>query len=140
MVELTPGMVRGYWRNIMKSQIEQIKSAERAYMITMNDPRDGMSALRFSVYLDDGGGLDVLWPRLLEERGEKRGKKDLLPGQVYSKLRKYPAFHFSLSGCGYNKAHEIGMTLQEINPEIDVYEMNGHMPSLILPGLAVLKD
>ncbi len=110
----------------MKTQKEQIQAARRAYLITLNDPRDGMSALRFAVYLDAGQGLEILWPSD-SQAGKK--SKELLPGQVYTEKRKYPAFHFSFSGCGYSKSNEIRATLEEINKNIRVYTLGGLMPS-----------
>ncbi len=110
----------------MKTQEEQIKQAKRAYLMTLNDPRDGMSALKFSVYLDSGNGLDVLWP---SDSQEGKKSKQMLSGQVYTQNRKYPAFHFSLSGCGYSKSNEISMELRRINPKIEVFVLGGAMPS-----------
>lgn len=109
----------------VNAQVEAIKGAKRAYLTVLNDPKDGMSALRFAVYLDGLGGLQVLWPA----DSHKGSKAGLLPHQVYSKNRKYPAFHFSLKGCGYSKAYEIKTTLTEINPEIRVYTLTGGSPS-----------
>lgn len=110
----------------MNKQVEQIKQAKRAYLMTLNDPRDGMSALRFAVYLDTGNGLEVLWPGD-SQSGKK--SKELLHGQVYSTNRKYPAFHFSFSGCGYSKSNEIRAELERYNPAIEVYCIGGFSPS-----------
>jgi hypothetical protein len=110
----------------METQKEQIKKAKRAYLMTLNDPRDGMSALRFAVYLDAGSGLDILWP---SDSHEGKKSKELLHRQVYTEKRKYPAFHFSLSGCGYSKSNEIRSELEKINPSIKVYTLGGSMPS-----------
>jgi len=113
-----------------KTQIEQIKEAKRAYLTVLNNPRDGMSALRFSVHLDSGDGLDILWP----SDSHLSKSKELLSSQVYSKRKTYPAYHFSLSGCGYSKTYEIAIELQKINPNLDVYELTGWSPSLIKEG------
>lgn len=111
----------------MKTQTEQIKKSKNAYLITLNNPRDGMSTLRFSVYLDNGEGLQILWPSD-SEKGKK--SKELLHGQVYTERGSYPAYHFAFSGCGYSKSNEIRIQLQRINPSIKVYSLNGYMPSM----------
>lgn len=113
-------------KKTMKTQRERILEARRAYLITLNNPRDGMSALRFAVYLDAGKGLDVLWPS--DSHLGKRSK-ELLHGQVYTENRRYPAFHFSFSGCGYSKSNSIAQELARINPDIDVFTLGGAMPS-----------
>lgn len=110
----------------MKTQKEQIQGAKRAYLMTLNSPRDGMGALRFAVYLDNGRGLSILWPSDSQEGAKS---KELLHCQVYSRRRGYPAFHFSLSGCGYSKSNEIAQELARINPDIDVFTLGGAMPS-----------
>lgn len=110
----------------MKTQQEQIKEANRAYLMTLNTPKDGMGALRFAVYLDSGYGLSVLWP---SDSQEGKKSKELLPSQVYTQSRNYPAFHFSLSGCGYSKSNEIEQELRKVNPSIQVYTLGGAMPS-----------
>ena len=109
----------------MKSQVEQIRNAERAYLMPLNNPRDGMSTHRYQVYLLTGNGLEVLWPWEID------GKRDrLLPGQVHSNRDQYPMFHFALSGYGYSKIHEIGETLRRINPKIkSVERISGWSPS-----------
>ena len=109
----------------MKSQLEQIRNAERAYIMPLNHPRDGMSTHRFQVYLMSPDGLDVLWPH-----SEENGKREkLLAGQVFSKRDAYPTFHFALAGCGYSKTYDIGETLRRINPKLKVEVINGWSPS-----------
>jgi len=111
----------------MKTQKENIMLASKAYLVTLNEPRDGMSALRFAVYLLINNELEVLWP---SDSQEGKKSKELLNGQVYTQNRKYPAFHFSFSGCGYSKSNEIASTLKSINSKIEVYTLNGAMPSI----------
>ena len=111
----------------MKTQIEQVKESKNAYLITLNDPRDGMSTLRFAVYLDNGKGLEVLWP---SDSHEGKKSKELIHGQVFSENRRYPAFHFAFGGCGYSKSNEIRSELQRINKDIKVYTLNGGCPSM----------
>ena len=112
----------------MKTQKEQIMEAKQAYIMQLNEPRDGMSAARFAVYLARPNGLQVLWPS-----DSDKGKKsaELLHCQCYTSRRTYPAYHFSLSGCGYSKTYEIAEVLKKINPDIEVYSIGGYQPSLI---------
>lgn len=113
----------------MKTQEQQIREALRAYIIQLNDPKDGMSWVRYSVYLDSGNGLEVLWPGDCHLEGS--GSKELIADQVYSNNQKYPAYHFKLGGCGYSKTHQIGLTLRAINPTIEVSTLNGTSPDRI---------
>ena len=108
------------------TQQEKIKQAKRAYLITLNTPKDGMGTLRFAVYLDASEGLEVLWP---SDSHDGKKSKELLHGQVYSILKQYPAFHFAFGGCGYSKSNEIRSELERINPEIKVYSLSGGTPS-----------
>lgn len=112
----------------MKTQKEQITESKQAYIMSLNEPRDGMSAARFAVYLSRHNGMQVLWPSD-SEKGKK--SEELLHCQCYTSRRTLPAFHFSLSGCGYSKTYEIAEALKKINPEIEVYSINGYSPSLI---------
>lgn len=109
-------------------QQDLIRKAKRAYLITLNEPRDGMSALRLAVYLEAGEGLSILWPQCKYEN-DKPIFSDLLPYQVHTERRNYPAFHFSLSGCGYSKSFEISSMLKRINPSIEVFTLSGFSPS-----------
>jgi len=112
-----------------KTQLEQLKEAKRAYLLPLNQPRDGMLTKRFSVYLETKSGLTILWP----SDNHKKKSKELLFNQVYSKRPKYPAYHFALNGCGYYKALEIAKTLKRAcnRKDLEVYELHGGMPSLI---------
>lgn len=106
-----------------KTQQEQIKAAKRAYILTLSETD---STSRFTVYLDAGKGLEVLWP----EDTEKGAKcPEMLCHQVYSKRRTLPAYHFSLSGYGYSKINDLARELKRINPKLDVSRINGHSPS-----------
>ena len=108
------------------TQQEQVKNAKRAYLMRLNSPKDGMSALRFAVYLDSGNGLKCLWP---SDSHVGKKSKELLHNQVYTDKRNYPAFHFALSGCGYSKSDTIRQTLNAINPELKVEVISAWNPS-----------
>ena len=111
------------------TQTEEIKAASRAYLMTLNNPRDGMSKLRFAIYLDGKDGLSVLWP---SDSENGKGFKDKLPYQCWTTKRQYPAFHFALSGCGYSKTHALATeVLRKINPKIIVEEISGYSPSRV---------
>ncbi len=120
-----------------KSLTEQVKAAKHAYIIHLATSRTGMRR-RYSVYVDgnsygpDYGELDVLWPLNTGEDKDTRKREPLLHGMVYSKDRKYPAFHFCFDGCGFSAMNEIHSTLQAINPGIRVMFINGHSPSASL--------
>ena len=110
----------------MTTQKEKIQAAKRAYIMELNSSSKGTIA-RFAVYLaNDDEGLSVLWPEI--DYSKKNGTRatDLLPGQVYwGRNGNYPAYHFAYGGGGYSKKNEVRRTLQEINPEIKVFCMNG---------------
>lgn len=107
------------------TQRELIKTATRAYIMTLAVSK-GAGADRFSVYVETREGLQILWP---SDCHELTKAKDLLTYQTFSAREKYPAFHFALSGCGYSKKHEIGEMLRKINPDIEVYSIDGWAPS-----------
>lgn len=100
------------------TQQEQIKQATHAYLTELNKLRDAMHTLRIEVNLIIDGELVRLWPS-----DSHLGKKsaELLPDQVYSTRRQYPAYHFALSGCGYSKQNEVANTLTRINPSLKVH-------------------
>lgn len=115
----------------MKTQIEQLKAAKRFYIIPLNNPHNEMSTHRYQVYCDTGNGLEVLWP---SDSGEGSNSKELLPYQKYTKLKQYPAFHFTLGGCGYCKKHEIAYMIAEAlgkkgAEDVEYFTLNGWMPS-----------
>lgn len=111
------------------TQAELIKQAKHAYLITLNNPRDGMGKLRYAIYVSGPDGLSVLWPSD-SENGAKF--KDRLPYQCYTSKRQYPAFHFALGGCGYSKSHALATeVLREINPDIIVETLQGWSPSRV---------
>lgn len=111
------------------TQAELIKQARRAYLITLNNPRDGMGKLRYAIYVDGPEGLSVLWP---SDSDKGKGFKDRLPYQCYTQKRQYPAFHFALAGCGYSKNHALATeVLRKINPEIIVETITGWSPSRV---------
>lgn len=107
---------------------DQILSANRAYILALNDPRDAMSRHYYSIYLDNGNGLEVLWP-------DGETKKDLEEIGLYhfrlSENRRLPYFHAVLSGCGYNKEHSLACELRKINPDLLVHTLGGYSPSLV---------
>ena len=105
------------------TQQEQIRRARRAYIVTLNP-----AASRFAVYLDDGEGLDALWPHD-SHLGNK--SEELLEDQVYYKQSRgnLPAFHFHKTGYGFNKIFEVAEALRTVNPELDVMTLDGFNPS-----------
>jgi len=108
------------------TQSEQIRKATKAYILGINNPSDGIATHRFSVYLSPlSGSMDILWPQ------DTENKSELISGQIHSKRKHYPAFHFALNGCGYSKEYEIATTLKNINPSLKVYSISGHSPRLI---------
>ena len=110
----------------MTTQKEKIQAAKRAYIMELNSSSNGITE-RFAVYLaNDKEGLSVLWPEMDYSKKEGKRATDLLPGQVYwGRNNTYPAYHFAFGGGGYSKKNEIRITLQAINPEIEVFSMNG---------------
>ena len=87
----------------MKTQIEQIQNAKRAYIVQLDK-----NYTRFAVYLDSG--------------------EELLEGQVYSKLENYPAFHSHITEIGTSKTGLIKYELEKINPNITVEFLGGCAP------------
>ena len=111
------------------TQVELIKQAKHAYLVTLNNPRDGMSRLRYAIYVDGENGLSVVWP---SDSSMGKGFKDRLPYQCYTTKKQYPAFHFALGGCGYCKNHALATeVLRKINPEIIVETITGWSPSRV---------
>ena len=103
------------------TQTEQIRAAKRAYILTLNRNRS-----RFSVYLDGGNGLEVLWP---SDNHLVPKHKDKLPYQQYRRSGDGPAFVFALNGCGYSKLGALAEELRRINPAIAVESLEGSSPS-----------
>lgn len=114
----------------MTTQADLIKQAKHAYIISLNEPRDGMSAHRYAIYVDGKDNqLSILWP---SDCNLGKGFKDKLPYQKYTTKKMYPAFHFALSGCGYDKTHALACdSLREINPNIIVERLQGYSPSRV---------
>jgi hypothetical protein len=107
------------------TQQEQIKAATRAYILPLNGPKES----RFSIYLDSGEGLEILWPSDSYLATEGKKSKELLPGQIYWKRNdNYPAFHFQLKGCGYGYTEDLKTTLKQSNPSIEVLVIRGWSP------------
>ena len=105
----------------MKTQIEQVKGAKRAYLALLNNPtwsdKRGAMYCRFSVMLDAGEGLAAVWP----SDSHLAKSAELLPGQVFSQHKSYPAFHFVV-----DNQDDLRDTLLAINPEIKCYRLGGN--------------
>ena len=104
----------------MKTQIENIKEAKKAYILEL-------SKSRFSVYLLINEQLVVLWPSDSHKGGRT---EELLPCQIYSKNENYPAFHFYINGGGFSKTYEIKAELNKINSGLEVFVLRGCSPSV----------
>lgn len=106
----------------MKTLIEQIQSAKRAYIVPLNARHT-----RFQVYLDneDGEGLKVLWGDSELHEGKKQSP--LWAGHTISSRagQDVPSCHFHLTGDGYSKTDEIARELRGYNPEITVGILSG---------------
>lgn len=103
------------------TQQQKIQAAKRAYIFTL-------SSTRYTVYLDDGNGLDNLWPS-----DSHLGKKsqELLTLQVYSEANNYSAFHFRDNNPPSTVRQYIKQELHEINPEIVVFNLDGGYPEKV---------
>lgn len=115
---------------MIKSQVNQIAESKNAYLIVLNKRKRG-DTTRYAVYLDHNKkDLSVLWPYNQCEIEDKKSFR-LLPYQVYSKSEhwNYPAFHFAVSGIQVSHFNEMKRMLQRINPDINVYGLNGWSPS-----------
>lgn len=98
------------------TQRDKIKAAKRAYIMPV-----GPSWSRFTIYVDAGNGLDVLWP---EDSHLGRKFKDKLNYQRYSERKGAPAYSFVLSGTGYSKVYGLTQMLLEVNPDLDVSKLD----------------
>jgi hypothetical protein len=99
------------------TQQDILKQSQRAYIMQLGKGR-------FQVYVDDGTGLDNLWPL---ETG--KNSKELLPLQIYSAAEAYPAYHFYLRGTSRRTAaYQIADVLREINPALKVFVLDGGVP------------
>lgn len=99
---------------------EQIKEAKRAYLVTISNA--GSTLQRYSCYLDNGNGLDVLWP---SDSHLKKSKEIGTVGMTYSKNKNFVAYHFVSDDHDTN---HIAMRLKKHNPTLEVFEINGAMP------------
>lgn len=106
----------------MKTQLELLKEAKKAYLIPVND-----NWSRWSVYVLHENDLKVIWPK---HNGE--GKLEgLLPNQIKSTRKNYPCYHFYFNGGNYSKPYELKTILEEINPELQVERIQpGWSPSI----------
>ena len=104
----------------MKTQIENIKEAKKAYILELSESR-------FAVYLLINDELVSLWP---SDSHNGKKSKELLPYQIYSKNRNYPAFHFYINGGGFSKTYEINAELNKINQDIEVFVLRGCNPAM----------
>ena len=104
----------------MKTQIENIKEAKKAYILELSESR-------FSVYLLVNDELIALWP---SDAHNGKKSKELLPYQIYSNNKNYPGFHFYITGGGFSKTHEIEIELSKINHDIEVFILRGCNPAI----------
>ena len=104
------------------TQQDILKQSERAYVMQLGKGR-------FMVYVDDGTGLDNLWP---SDSREGKKSQELLTGQIYSEADAYPAFHFYCRGASPRAAaQEISHALREVNPKLMVFLLDGGYPDPI---------
>jgi len=101
-----------------------LKSAKRAYIILLNNPRYANNTFQYTCYLDMGNGepLRLLCPAYHEDE-----KEHLLPYQEHQNRNKeMPPFLFMLGGCGYSKPTWLAMAFNGVNPYLPVYELHGY--------------
>jgi hypothetical protein len=107
---------------------EHIKRAKLAYILPIGNPNSNSCTNRYSIYLDCGEGLEVLWGEF-EYVNDVFKKGNMLDYQVHTDMKQYPAFHFRLNGGGYSKTHSLACMLRDINPSIRVSTIGGYQPS-----------
>jgi len=111
-------------------QLEQLKKAKFAYIMPLNKKQT-----RFAVYLDGGQGevLDVLWPDFLPDARGSVVHSELLPLQVFSKLKSFPAYHFLDMSCGNGMLEMV----KEISPKTKILLITGKSPNnhFLPPGM-----
>ena len=78
----------------------KIKDADKAYVLLVNRPKDGMFAHKYVVYLQRG--TDPL------SRAEGKPNRP----------------HFTLRGCGYSRMDAIAEALRKENARIEVFEIS----------------
>lgn len=109
----------------------QLVEAEKAYIMPLkySKSRYGWN-VSFAIYTQKGNeGLQVLWAKELNYENPKKSK--LFYHQERTRSNSdLPAFVFRLGGCGYSKTNELAIFLHEYNPKMEVYVLNGYMPSL----------
>ena len=109
----------------MKTQVRQIADSRIAYLVQLNKHCKKSLTSRYSIYLLRDNELKVLWPF---DGINTRDK--LLPLQVeWNHNYYYPCYHFVVSGGQVNHMHEVKRMLQKINPQIEVFGLNGWQPS-----------
>lgn len=109
----------------------QLVEAERAYIMPLKytKSRYGWN-VAFAIYTQKGNEvLKVLWAKELNYENPKKSK--LFYAQERTRSNSdLPAYVFKLGGCGYSKTNELAIFLHEYNPKMEVYVLNGYMPSL----------
>ena len=104
------------------SQFAQLKKAKFAYIMPLNKKHT-----RFAVYLDYGINepVKVLWPEFYpNDRGEIINS-DLLPLQVKSRLKAFPAFHF----VDNTQGELIMKMVKDYNSDIGSFLLTGKAPN-----------
>lgn len=109
----------------------QLVEAEKAYIMPLkySKSRYGWN-VSFAIYTQKGNeSLQVLWAKELNYEDPKKSK--LFYHQECTRGNSdLPAYVFKLGGCGYSKTNELAIFLHEYNPKMEVYVLNGYMPSL----------
>ena len=109
----------------------QLVEAEKAYIMPLkySKSRYGWN-VSFAIYTQKGNEkLQVLWAKKLNYENPKKSK--LFYHQERTRRDSdLPAYVFKLGGCGYSKTNELAIFLHEYNPKMEVYVLNGYMPSL----------
>lgn len=108
-----------------KTQLQLLKGAKRAYFLPLNK-HSYEGAARFSVYLDNGKGLECLWPN-----GSPQDK--LIESQVeYARdSETIPKYHFAVGNCGYSRSLYLAEILKGINSKLEIFILSGRNPSPI---------
>lgn len=97
------------------------------YAINLNGEYSGTS--RWALYqMGKDGELEVVWCTLADGK-----RQPLLPKQVYSKRKEYPAYHFVSTVCGLSHISDVADSLsQHFKEEVRILELNGYAPSLTI--------
>lgn len=111
------------------------------YLHQLSESRSGVGPVRFAAYELKNERLEVIWseshynPDESDSQRTARSKREAAKlGMTYSRSDKYPAFHYSRSGCGYSKAQCISEDISRLvfpGEEVRVYVLGGCTPSLV---------